>query len=350
MNESSRNIAVGLTTLAGLAGLIVLMLMFGYLPEFFESGYRVTIKMPTAGGVQPGNRVLYQGLDAGEIRSIKQAPGLASGVEIVALVLDNKKMPEGTIVQVSRPALGGSPTVEFVPPEKDDEELTPLPTDGSAVIHGEVTSAFSQLADSLKSAVNDLMGELKGDDGALANIGKLAKTWDQLGQNLVELTNMQVTLDEVDDGQHDPTMETFLTRMDRTVKDLHTAVQGVNKYLEDEQLRENLTNTFDNANRISTDLAKWTGKLDKTTDNIDSSITELKSAYVNVADRLTVFLNNGNNLLESARDGNGTLGELLNNPQLYNNLDTAAKRLDAALKEAKLLIEKWKAEGVPIQL
>ena len=51
-----------------------------------------------------------------------------------------------------------------------------------------------------------------------------------------------------------------------------------------------------------------------------------------------------------ASEGNGTVGMLLNNPDLYNSLTEAAVRLQRVLEEVQLLIEKLKAEGVQIKL
>jgi hypothetical protein len=43
------------------------------------------------------------------------------------------------------------------------------------------------------------------------------------------------------------------------------------------------------------------------------------------------------------------MAQLLNNPDLYNSMNDAAVRLERALTEAQLLIEKFKAEGVPVR-
>jgi len=56
-----------------------------------------------------------------------------------------------------------------------------------------------------------------------------------------------------------------------------------------------------------------------------------------------------NTLLVDAREGKGTVGRLMQDPQMYNSLTDAANRLAAALKEAKLLLEKWKNEGLDVK-
>ena len=55
-------------------------------------------------------------------------------------------------------------------------------------------------------------------------------------------------------------------------------------------------------------------------------------------------------MLESVNSGKGTLGQLVNNPDLYHSLNDAAKRLEKALGEVELLAQKIKAEGVKVGL
>ena len=54
-------------------------------------------------------------------------------------------------------------------------------------------------------------------------------------------------------------------------------------------------------------------------------------------------------LAAKASDGKGAMGKLLNDPALYDNLNDTAERIGQTADELKLLIEKWKAEGLPVQ-
>jgi phospholipid/cholesterol/gamma-HCH transport system substrate-binding protein len=85
------------------------------------------------------------------------------------------------------------------------------------------------------------------------------------------------------------------------------------------------------------------------TRDIKQQVDQLTGRFVHVADQLSVTLDQMNSLIDAARRGKGTTGKLINDPALYDNMNDAAKRLGDALDEIKLLIEKWKAEGVPVQ-
>ena len=49
-------------------------------------------------------------------------------------------------------------------------------------------------------------------------------------------------------------------------------------------------------------------------------------------------------------DSEGSLGQFMNNPDLYRSLNSAAERLDKALTELQLLLQKFKAEGIKVGL
>ena len=68
-----------------------------------------------------------------------------------------------------------------------------------------------------------------------------------------------------------------------------------------------------------------------------------------MADDLSKSIEQANKLLAAANSGKGTVGKLVYDPALYENLDDSAKRLQLMIDEARLLIEKWKKEGLPIQ-
>jgi phospholipid/cholesterol/gamma-HCH transport system substrate-binding protein len=68
-----------------------------------------------------------------------------------------------------------------------------------------------------------------------------------------------------------------------------------------------------------------------------------------VMDTLALTLEDVRRVAKQANDGQGTIGLLLNNPDLYKSLDDAAAKLNRTLIELQALIEQMRAEGVIIQ-
>jgi ribonucleotide reductase beta subunit family protein with ferritin-like domain len=52
----------------------------------------------------------------------------------------------------------------------------------------------------------------------------------------------------------------------------------------------------------------------------------------------------------AARTGKGTVGRLLQDPQLYENLTDTARRAEEAIAKLNLLLDKIRAEGLGVQL
>ncbi|MCG8510359.1 MAG: hypothetical protein MI741_14120, partial [Rhodospirillales bacterium] len=83
--------------------------------------------------------------------------------------------------------------------------------------------------------------------------------------------------------------------------------------------------------------------------DISGGVDALKKSYVKLADDLSEAVVSMQNLVNQMSEGEGTVGKLVKDPKLYDNLNDAAERLNTALDEIRLLVEKWKKEGLPIQ-
>ena len=66
-------------------------------------------------------------------------------------------------------------------------------------------------------------------------------------------------------------------------------------------------------------------------------------------DALGATLEEVRRVAKLASEGQGTAGQLLNNPDLYNSLNDAAVRLNRTLTDLQVLIQQLRAEGFIIQ-
>ena len=53
-------------------------------------------------------------------------------------------------------------------------------------------------------------------------------------------------------------------------------------------------------------------------------------------------------VLKQASEGEGTVGQLMSNPDLYRSLEEAARRLDRTLEQLELLLQKIRDEGLQL--
>lgn len=332
MEDTRRNIAVGFTAIAGLVGLAVLLMLFGYLPAMLEGGYDVKIRLSDAGGLHRGSRASFRGIDVGQVKSIDLLKPPESSVMVTVRVRDVIDLPAGTTAQLQSALLGGNTTVNFKPGESD--EASPpvlLPKDGSAIIDGEAATAVGMMAKELRAALSEPMEQF----GEVADrVEILAATWDELGANLRNLT---APIDpDTDTADRAVTLPSILERTDARLTELKGVLEGLNAYVNNEELRENINAAAANARGM--------------TESVTTGVNDLSKRYIALADDMSKTLETLDKLVDSANSPDGTLGKFLTDPALYDNLNDSAQRLEKLMEEAQLLLQKWKAEGVEVKL
>ncbi len=330
MKESTVSMFVGATTIAGIVGLAWLMTEIGGLSKSLEGGYSVTITSTDAAGLHKDSRVTYSGIDVGRIDSIKFQGRPKTGVVAVALITtDGLELPDDVTVKIQNPLLGGSATAALV---REPGPVTDyLPTDGTAAITGEPAVDFSKVAEELRNALSGPMEEFARISD---NFDAVSKEWTLVGENINLLVEQRST-ETVDQGDAMGNLATVMARADQRLAELKTAIEGVNSYVNDEELRADVRSTAANARELSK----------KFNDSLDT----LRTRYVAVADDLSSVVQSMQKLTDKTLEGGGTFGKMMSDPALYENLNDASQRLKAAIDDVRLLVEKWKAEGLPVQ-
>lgn len=336
MNESQRNIIVGLTAFAALVGLAGLLVLFGYVPSYMKTGYEVRVMLNHAGGLHADSGVTLSGISIGQVTSVQLTPD-RSGVIVTALIEPEYRIPAGASVRVSAPVFGGGATIDFAARKPDPQaadEVAYLPTDGSAVVDGKVISSYAQL---------ERLSE---------KIEQVALEWSGVGTRVKELIAPRDPA-QVDAGDIDANLSTVLVRVDSRLSEIEDIVEGIRRYTDDQQMYEDVRQTVSNsrqvAERVTGHVETVAQRVDQVSETMNEAVTTLRNRYVAAANDLTKAVDSTRKLIDKVRDGKGTAGKLVNDPALYDNLDDAGKRLQKAIDELRLLAEKWKAEGVPIQ-
>lgn len=336
MTDTSRNVIVGLTALIGLAALAFLALMFGTLEKYTTDTYVINIQLNTATGLSTGSRVKLSGIDIGYVESLHFTDDSATAVDLVCRIDTSRKIPANSSVTAAGSLLGGASQLAIVPqPRKPGAgAITFVPTDGSGRLAGTVSSMsdkFTQVADNLRDQLKPAVEHFAE---VSKKIGTMADEYTALGKKLNAALEPR-SLADVDSGKAQPNFASAIARADQRLAELKQTLASINSVLSDKQLMSDVRATASNARQLTADAK--------------DKINQLATRYVGLADDMSHSLNELNGLLADARNGKGTMGKLIQDPALYNNLTDAAARLTEAIKSAQLLLEKWKAEGLPIQ-
>ncbi len=327
MNPTGKHFILGLTTLIALFGSVVLLMLFGEMDAVVRSRYDVTIECPNAAGLRAGSTVELNGVPIGRIERVTYDADLEYPVRIVALIDDTVLIANDVVPYATVQLLGGSATLQLETAPGGDGTL---PTDGSAILHEPI---HSRLMEELTATLDSRMQPLL--DGM--------EDFRELARNLNELVR-PVDPDRPGEVRN---IRTAVETLNRVLDDVREALAMAKAWLGDEELRADAGVAVHNANVLIEQATDTMEQFAKLAGRIEADSESVSKHLAPVLDELASTLEEVHGLVARATEGEGTIAQLLNNPDLYQSLDDAAIRLERTLREVQLLIEKVKADGLP---
>jgi ABC-type transporter Mla subunit MlaD len=337
----ARDFLVGLTAMLGAAGIVIILFVTGEARRVFERNYFVTLRLESAAGLTSTSRVLLNGVRVGQIADLRPMLPPATGAQAVLRIRADYQIPNNVMPQLNS-ALIGDAALDLVIPAGTTPDQPKLVTGAVLPADGQPPFRLSGLFDGLAEQVQGPLDELTGEVQRVSNnFDTLTKTYTELGERATDLLR-PLTAEEAAAGKA-PTLATVIASA-------NTAITNANRWLGDDSL---LSSVRDSASKLSAFV-----------DRADGAVKALETKATAGIDAITAASNQAGPTLRSIQSaaeqlqaltvsinqGQGTLGQLATNPDLYNSLRDAAKRLDRTLTELQLLIEKSKAEGIPIRL
>jgi phospholipid/cholesterol/gamma-HCH transport system substrate-binding protein len=279
----------------------------------------VTLECPNAAGLRSGSAIELNGVPAGHVKDVVNTNDPEYPVRVVANIDDEVLIPDNAVPVSMASLLGGSATLMFDAP---GGSVSMLPTDGRASMRGPIQSGL----------MREFSGAFEGLDDfreLARNLNDLVSPVDPARQGeTINLRTAVVTLNQVlDDVAEALVMAKTWLGDDLLRSDARTAVHNANILIE--QATETMVQFADLAGRIQTDSESVSKHLAPVLDELASTLEEVHG------------------LIARASAGQGTIAQLLNNPDLYVSLNDAAIRLERTFREVQLLIEKVKGDGLP---
>jgi phospholipid/cholesterol/gamma-HCH transport system substrate-binding protein len=150
--------------------------------------------------------------------------------------------------------------------------------------------------------------------------------------------------------------------MDAIAK-LNKALDGLAAMANPEN-QQNLRLTLQNMAKASADAAEATDSLRSfaldarkmlkdiggPTTRAAENVNVLTQKLIGNSEELSRLLMTFNQAATKLQSGDGTMGKLVNDPKLYNNMLDATYQMTKTLEELRTVIQSWKDHGLPIKL
>ena len=319
MSDRSRDALIGLCAILAVVSLIVLLGLFGEIDT--QKTWKLSLLAPATAGITDSSRVKLDGVPIGSIESVALDPEGDWPVRITARIDEGIAIPVGVISTTTASLLTGAANLSLESPPTRGGQF--LPSDGSATLTGPITSSTVR---DLTAAIDDRVGP------TLDSITKLGEAWAPVGEGISELL-----------GPGDPETPSTIPQVVARADEVLTAAS---EWLNNPQLQEEAGEIMHMALAAVDRAVTAIESFDTFVAHLDTHTAEVSTEVASAGRALSRTLHQASAIMEQLREGEGTAGQFLTNPDLYNHLDETAKQLGRLSTSMKLMVEQIREEGV----
>lgn len=327
MDERVLRFRVGVVVVATAIIAAILIVLFGKAPTAFRRHYTLYIELLQAPGIVPHSPVRRSGATIGRVAKVSFTED--GHVLVEADVYAEYQLGKNERCRVTGTLLGGDAALDFTPTGKP--EMAGQHYKNGDRLRGEVAPDPLEILNRLGKNLEDLPGTVQsvgraGDQVAkvAARLDSLLAANDQQIHGLLQQSEKALNgIAQMADAMHnilgDPQVQKDLregiSQLPRMLAETRETMAGIRKTVALAQ--KNLTNL-----QGLTEPLRERG--DQIVGNIDQSVQELDE----VLQQVLLFV-------KQVNSSEGTLGQLLHNPELYHNLNrtvTNVERLSCQLR------------------
>ncbi len=326
MNDRVMQFRVGVVVLATAIITGILIVLFGDLPSLVQATYPLKMSFSDARGVAEGTPVRKNGILVGRVSNVQLDE--RGGVSVEASIDSYVPIYKDEQPRIASTLLGDA-EIQLVPgsirPPRQrvgkDEVLPGAvsrdPFEMFATLEPKLGGALESLAEaseSVKKLSDNLDRLLLGDDDTFSNMVK--KTESALDAFSLAMANIN---DVMGDPQARANLKQTLNSLPDVITDLRTTVQGIGE-------------TVDTADRNLRTLEGLTKPLGERGEGMVAQINQ-------TIGRLDETLQQAAMFTKALNESQGTLGKLVRDPQVYNDLAQAAGNVNRLTKELRPIVD-----------
>jgi len=287
---------------------------FNYLrgTDLFKKDFTLYAIYPRSEGIIEANPVLVNGYKVGQVQRLKLLPQ-ENGYKVLVtfMMQENVKIPVGSFAKIVSSDILGSKAIEI-----NFNDTTVYVQDGDTLL--------PDVEDDLKTAVDKRIAPLqKKAESLISSIDSVMQVVQQVmnanvrASLVTSFENIKTTIQSL---QHTAfNLDTLTTTQQSKIIHILDKLQSITSNIE--KNNDKISNVINNFSNLSDSLAKA---------NIKSTIDNTNLALVQA-----------NDILNQVNSGKGTMGKLIKNDSIYNNLNRASEDLDKLLKDLRINPERY---------
>ncbi|MBK6348236.1 MAG: MCE family protein [Bacteroidales bacterium] len=262
-------------------------------------------------GLMTANAVTINGLAVGQVSSMRFHPD-KPGKVIVELSMSNSiRIPKNSIARIFSSDLLGTRGIQIVIGNGAEDAVS-----GDTLISQVQTSLQDEVNDMVQPIIRKAENMMNSIDTVLTVVSDVfnRQTRDNLMNTIESLKNTMANLQSASQSA-----DTLLTSQQTRLVRILSNVESITANLK--QNNENLSRVLSNAANISDTLAR--ANIANTMANLNKSVSGLSV------------------IVQKIETGQGTLGQLVNNDKMYNELEASSKELKQLIEDMKLHPERY---------
>jgi phospholipid/cholesterol/gamma-HCH transport system substrate-binding protein len=298
MSKIANETKIGILAVVAIAGLI---LGFNFLKgsSLFEHTKKLYAIFDNVEGMELSNAVQINGLTIGTVSAINESDkDLTRGIVVTITLKKDVHIPKNSIGVINSGLISAATIVI----DKGDD--THFLTDGDTLQTKQKSNLFSQVQSSVNPVILKLGGTLTSLDSLIQVVGSMfdPRLKNNLGAIIANLAASTAELQKM--------LNTQTGALAQSLKNVNDFTGNLAKN------NEHVTRTLENVEKTTSNLAA--AKIPETVENLQSAVNEFKG------------------LIAKMNSNNGSLGLLLNDKRLYQNLEGTSRSLNTLLDDVRI--------------
>jgi phospholipid/cholesterol/gamma-HCH transport system substrate-binding protein len=285
----------------------LLILSFNFLKgkTLLKTGNYLYAKYTDTKGVKISNPVYVNGFQVGAVADIENADPTLKSLIVAIKLTDVYDIPSNSIAVINENPLG-TPSIEI------------------KLGNGKT---FLQQGDTLETA--ESKGLLSGV------MDKLGPVTEQLEKTIETLDVVLKNINSVFDPQTKNNLQAVIANVNKTTESLVVSSASLQQMLN--QQTGSVAQSLSNVNKFTKNLSDNNEKISQTLTNVTKASDNFSKAdLAGSVDQLKAAIGNLNKLVDKINSNEGSLGKLINDKALYNNLNNTIKSANILVDDLRV--------------